>query len=232
MHERCSKHRKRRDADGRLVPCNAQPVRGLDACRRHTGVTLEQARAKGERRLALGRAMGEAGRMLEAMGGIRSESADPLRTLTTAVAVAAAMVEVFTDLVAGLSLSGVRIELVDETDPDGPRRAVFDPHAVVGPNHLGDLGVHPYVELLRQWTAEAARISKLALDAGVSERQMRLAERDVRQLAAGYRAFVVDLVDELVAAGVERQVVDRVVAAKAPALMRRALEQAGEAEAG
>jgi hypothetical protein len=47
--------------------------------------------------------------------------------------------------------------------------------------------------LLTDWTEKAARISKLALDAGIEERQIKLAERQGEAIIAAIRAVVIGL---------------------------------------
>lgn len=205
-HPKCARHRKRREA-GSKVPCGGHRIRGLDVCRMHAGTDGATARAKGERRLALDRAIGLVGQLADELGLVVSaDAADSTATLLEAVARARQMARVCDELVAGL------------TD-------------VAGPDHLGDLRTHPYVELQRHWNAEAAKVSKAALDAGISERQMQLAEAHVRTMAAAFRAFVVHLVDALVAAGADVELVRRVVGEQAPALMRKAIEAARSEEA-
>jgi len=84
----------------------------------------------------------------------------------------------------------------------------------------GDLGRE-----LREWTREAARLSKLALDAGFERRQVELAEATAGQLA-GALQFAVDAV---VAAFTERGVAAALAAEVAElsrGLMRSAIEQA------
>lgn len=49
-----------------------------------------------------------------------------------------------------------------------------------GRNHLGDGAMHVLEGELRSWTAELARVSKAAIDAGVEERQVRLEEAQFR----------------------------------------------------
>lgn len=44
--------------------------------------------------------------------------------------------------------------------------------ALADPDHQGNLGSHPFVGEYRTWTLEHARACKLALDAGVEERQV------------------------------------------------------------
>lgn len=202
--------------------CRRASTPGATVCHFHGGAAPQVKRAAA-RRLALGRAMGEAGRLLDELGSISAESADPTVTILEAVARARQMALLFDELVAGLETKA-KASIVDG-------EVVVSSQGIVGPDHLGDLRVHPYVELQRHWNGEAAKVAKAALDAGISERQMQLAEANVRRMAAAFRAFVVHLVDALVAAGLPAEQLRAVVGEQAPALMRRALEAARTEEA-
>ena len=199
--------------------CKRTAIPGGTVCRYHGG-SAPQVRRSAERRLARDRAYGEAGRLMELMGESTAESADPLSTLLEAVARSRMMARAFEVLVAELDTAN-RIEVSE--DEDGGR---YIKPGVLALTHLGDLTTHPYVEQLRTWTVEAARISKLALDAGVEERKVQLAEEQGNLLGQVLRGFVEGLVEELAAAGLDATTVRTVVAERAPVLMRRAVAMA------
>jgi hypothetical protein len=48
--------------------------------------------------------------------------------------------------------------------------------ALLGPDHTGDLAPHALLRLLKEWTDLQARTAKMALDANVDERRLRLTE--------------------------------------------------------
>lgn len=96
-----------------------------------------------------------------------------------------------------------------------------------GPNRLGDVVPHVAVDLLAQWTDKSARVSKLAIDAGLEERRTALSERQGEMLAAVLRTLLASLSAALVAAGLAEGVVQRVMVEDAPKLVRGALSVAG-----
>ena len=57
--------------------------------------------------------------------------------------------------------------------------------------------INPWVKLYQEERDRLVRVSKLAIDAGVAERQVRLAEEQARQLAAVLRAILTDLGHDL-----------------------------------
>jgi hypothetical protein len=57
--------------------------------------------------------------------------------------------------------------------------------------------VNVWVRLYQEWHDRLVRVSKLAIDAGVEERQVRLAERQAQQLAKVIRAILTDLGHDL-----------------------------------
>ncbi len=97
-----------------------------------------------------------------------------------------------------------------------------------GPNHLGDAVPHVAVDLLGQWTDKSARISKLAIDAGLDERRVKLAERQGEMLAQVLRGFLESLQSALVAAGAPESLVCQVWSNEVPGIVRLALQQASE----
>jgi hypothetical protein len=57
--------------------------------------------------------------------------------------------------------------------------------------------VNVWVRLYQEWHDRLVRVSKLAIDAGVAELQVRLAEKQAQQLAAVIRAILTDLGHDL-----------------------------------
>ena len=70
---------------------------------------------------------------------------------------------------------------------------VSDLQALYGPNHLGDGAPHVLVQMWNQERDRAARFAKLALDAGVVERQVRISEQQGAMLAKVIEATFFDL---------------------------------------
>lgn len=64
----------------------------------------------------------------------------------------------------------------------GLQVAKLGPDGLVGPDHLGDLRQHPTVVQYREWNGEAARLGRMAVEHGLDERRVELAEEDARRL--------------------------------------------------
>lgn len=89
------------------------------------------------------------------------------------------------------------------------------------------VGNQPHVafDLLDQWNDRSARISKLAIDAGLEERQVALSERQGQMLADVLRALLEAIHTALVAAGAPEPVVRQVWAGEVPGIVRKALSE-------
>ena len=133
------------------------------------GGSAPQVKAAAARRVALGEVEREAVRLGWSL------DVDPLDALTEVVREAAANVAAFRSAVEQLGLrvaedGGVAV-------PDGrDGRAEARPHVLV--------------VMYAEWLDRLARFAKLALDAGVDERRVRLAEMEGRVLAAVVEAAV------------------------------------------
>jgi hypothetical protein len=57
--------------------------------------------------------------------------------------------------------------------------------------------VNVWVKLYQEWHDRLVRVAKVAIDAGVAERQVRLAEEQAQQLAQVIRAILIDLGHDL-----------------------------------
>ncbi len=71
-------------------------------------------------------------------------------------------------------------------------RLVSELEEIHGPNHAGDAVPHVLVQMWNQERDRAARFAKLALDAGVVERQVRLAETQGQIIAQIFTAVLDD----------------------------------------
>ncbi|HZQ85825.1 MAG TPA: hypothetical protein VFA83_13345 [Acidimicrobiales bacterium] len=179
---------------------------GIDVCWKHGGAA-GQVRRKARRRMEQLRLEGEIGALLEEIG---VEAAHPVDVLLDVVHQAHSMATLCGWLVAGLSSS--------PTDADGKAT-----EAIYGDDHLGDARPHVLVEMHRKWLETAARSSKLAIEAGVAERQIRLAEEQAGQLAAVLRNVTSELFAMLLSAGVDAELVGRLQRDELPAIARAQL---------
>lgn len=154
--------------------CRRYPTRGASVCYYHGGA-IPAVKAAAARRLARERLDGDLGKLL---AELEMDAADrhPVAVLLDAVARASAMTEVLGSLLGGLRAA-----------PDAEGNG-----GLYGPDHLGDGRPHVLVEMYAQWTDRAARAAKLALDAGVDERKVRIREAEARQMAGVLSAVFAD----------------------------------------
>jgi hypothetical protein len=68
---------------------------------------------------------------------------------------------------------------------------------IYGPDHLGDLRMHPLVVELHRWTSEEAKQRKLAIDAGITERQLAITEKAYSELGAILRGSLEGALDAM-----------------------------------
>ncbi len=176
-------------------PCGAIPVRGLDACRRHTGKSLAKARAQGEVRLAVLR------------WDVDQPTVDPGETLLRLVTVTAGRAQWLAELLHQAYEAAERLRTVDvipgvDDDTDAGADAARDldevlarggVSALIGKTYAADKngGIFATGEAIRGLAALEQAERKLAADmaakaiaAGIAERQVRLAERQAEMIAA------------------------------------------------
>jgi hypothetical protein len=132
---------------------------------------------------------------------------DPLDGLLLCVQLAAAEVAYFTRRIAALdpgAVSGRSIRVTRRRKADGDKELELTP---------ADPQLHIWIRARQDATDRLARYSKMAIDAGIAERQVRLAEQwgDIM-----VRAFRV-LLDGLILTPEQKQ--------RAPSLVRTALAQ-------
>lgn len=159
-------------------PCGRWAIAGGTVCPSHGGFA-PQVRAAAARRLRAEQLDADLDALL---AELESSAADrsPVDVLLDAVHRAAAMVQVLGALVGRLR-------------PDGSRQRIDgDEDHLWGPNHLGDGAPHVVVEMYATWLDRAARASKLAIEAGVEERLVRLAEEQGALVADLLRAVFDD----------------------------------------
>lgn len=142
-------------------PCKAWAIKGLDKCRVHCGEKLEKAKAKGAKNLALKKV----GEMLAAVRKVSADDVNPLDELLGVIAEEAREMALLTDLVGDLETE----EAQDKS--------------LYGPNHTGDQVPHVLKKMLDDTRDRLAKHCKMALDAGVAERQVQIAEEQGAQIA-------------------------------------------------
>lgn len=173
MHPRCKGH------NHAGMPCMAPPMREQDVCRVHGG-SSPQAKARAEA-IAVRR---RAAAMLTGYG-IELHNVDPLTALSNEVSRAAAAVQFYGMLVAELRIPDAQqpmSELGDVVgvDDDGNPVLASNMAAVYGRDHKGDGAPHVLVRLWNEERDRLARMCKMALDAGIDQRMIDLAESEAR----------------------------------------------------
>lgn len=151
-------------------PCNRWAIKGGKVCPMHGG-SAPQVKAAAARRLAIVKVQEY---MTNQNDGL--PLVDPLKGLLRQIQLSARMVEILTSLVNDLEV--------------GEEGRTFHPleNRLVVANHQGDMRQHVFVQMYGEWSDRHARHCKMALDAGVAERQVQIAEEQgqliVRLLAA------------------------------------------------
>lgn len=166
----CSAHLKGTDPP---EPCGRNPTKGMKVCRPH-GAASPKAIAARDQKLALMTANGE---IADLMRECDIPDQHPIDGLLEVVRVSGSMMRLLTIKVGELAEDPSVQEVLVETaggDLGTRRRAGED--AFWGLNHQGEMVPHTYVSLLRIWTERYERACKTALEAGIEERRIRLAE--------------------------------------------------------
>lgn len=180
-------------------PCRNHAVKGASVCRMHGG-SAPQVRRAGIVRAARLEAHSIAERMV-ARAGV---DADPVEHLLESLHRSAALVEVWGVMVAALDEHAeqqahangtLRGELgYTEADHDSPDELHVVSHdALLALNRSGMATIHPYVTEYQQALERRARFAKLCIDAGIAERQVRIAEQQGQLLAQVIRGILTDL---------------------------------------
>lgn len=153
--------------------CGLPPIAGGFVCRSHGGA-LTKTKVAAAARLSLMAAEGE---IAELMRQCDIPEQHPIDGLLEVVRVSGSMMRLLTIKVGELA-EDPEIEdvLVEGKDGDLSTKKVAGVDAFWGLNHLGEQAPHVYVGLLRIWTERYERACKTALEAGIEERRVRLAE--------------------------------------------------------
>lgn len=154
--------------------CRAFAVHGATVCVAHGGKAPQVRRAAARRRLRDG-ALAEGRRLLEGLGGRLDIT--PEEALLGQVHEAAANVAVLRAEISGLGIAVAHEGAIAIPE----QRIEWDK----GGTHV-PARVHVLVDLYNTERDRLARFAKLAIDAGVAERQVRIAERQAEQLGAAF----------------------------------------------
>lgn len=206
IHETCRAHVRARGKDGkpprperlrkRGDPCGRHALEGQMTCGVH-GAAQETARAKGRRRVAKERALGEVGQLIAETLAIAEATAKP-EQLGQALDHAYAMWLGFRWLLDELPIESKWSYIEHTSDSGSVQRFVkVDTEGLVGPDAQGVQRLHAYEEGMRYWLALHGKLLKTAADIGLEERRQRFAEDQVRTIGAAIRSIVAGLGREL-----------------------------------
>ena len=154
-------------------PCKKSPIAGHDVCRTHGGA-LTKTRIAASERLALMSAQGE---IADLMRECDIPDQHPIDGLLEVVRVSGSMMRLLTIKVGELREEPVVREVLVETKDGGlDTKRVTDGDAFWGLDSKEEMVPSVYVQLLRIWTERYERACKTALEAGIEERRIQLAE--------------------------------------------------------
>lgn len=177
--------------------CKQYCLRGGRSCKSHNG-TRRQAVAKQQYRLKAAEAGARAGELLEAYTDMDVEI-HPMDGLLDAVQRSYAMMQA-----AGEMANAINEEVVDGGEA-GPK-------------------VDPILDFYKQTMRDHATLCKLALDAGIDERRLGLAQNQGQRIQDIIKAFVTGMFRELTDAGVDTTTLAFFRNNRVAPLMREAFE--------
>lgn len=158
---------------GKTMPCSRPPIAGGFVCRTHGGA-LEKTKIMAAQRLALMSAQGE---IADLMRECDIPEQHPVDGLLEVVRVSGSMMRLLTIKVGELAENPTITEvLVEGKDGSLSTKRVANDEAFWGLNSRGEMTPSIYVQLLQVWTERYERACKTALEAGIEERRIRLAE--------------------------------------------------------
>ncbi|MFN2347830.1 MAG: hypothetical protein ABR616_19220 [Dermatophilaceae bacterium] len=157
----------------RTKPCKKNPIAGHHVCRTHGGA-LKKTQIAAQERLALMAAEGE---IADLMRECDIPEQHPIDGLLEVVRISGSMMRLLTIKVGELKEDPQVSEvLVEGYRGELSTKKIATDDAFWGVNASGDMVPHTYVGLLRVWTERYERACKTALEAGIEERRIQLAE--------------------------------------------------------
>jgi hypothetical protein len=159
----------------------------MTVCRTHGGA-LKKSQAAAQSRIAMMDAMGE---IADLMRECDIPEQHPVEGLLEVVRLSGAMTRMLTLKVGELKEEPeVREVLIEHSNGDLSTKLVADPDGFWGFDSKGDRVPHLYVQMLKQWSERYERACKTCLDAGIAERQVRLAEDQGELIATAVRGIL------------------------------------------
>lgn len=187
VHRRCGGHVVRAGED---IPCGGAPPAGQWRCGRHA-TAAEKAEIVDVD--AMVKEFVPIGELLKKCS-VTVRGRTYIESLEDALHRANSMVMLLHMLINTLPAATDYREVVEaEGTPRETTRFIADRPGMVGPDHEGDLAVHPYMALYREWVGMQGQLSKVAADLGLTERQIEIQEVHVRIMATTLAAILGDL---------------------------------------
>lgn len=178
-------------------PCTKYPIGGGHVCDTHGGRAPQVRRAAAERATRKNYEARATAALVSLGGSVRPEE-HPIDGLLREIQISAQAVEYYANAIAELDLPdpindvGPLADVVGVDEEGDP--ILRQPYGkLYGRSASGDLGIHPLVKLWNEERDRHARICKLAIDAGISERLVAMAERTGHQVAV----VIVGVIDAL-----------------------------------
>lgn len=168
-HTACSAHLT---GSGKTIPCTKAPLKGMTVCRTHGGA-IKASQVAAQQRIALMTAQGE---IAELMRECDIPEQHPIDGLLEVVRVSGAMMRLLTVKVGELKEEPLVKEVLVEKGESLRTKLVADSDAFWGLNAREEMVPSIYVQLLQTWTERYERACKTALEAGIEERRIQLAE--------------------------------------------------------
>lgn len=188
VHKRCGGHVQR---SGEEVPCGGAVAPGQWRCTtRHATATEKAEIIDVESMVKEFKPIGELLRKCS----VTVRGRTYVESLEDALHRANTMVMMLYMLIETLPAASQVDEIVEaEGTPRETTRFVQRTAGMVGPDHEGDLGVHPYVTLYKDWVQTQGQLSQIAEKLGLTDRQIQVQEAHVRIMAATISGILSDL---------------------------------------
>lgn len=167
--------------------CRRPAARGSNVCHMHGAGGRGTVQRQHAERRAVRMEAHERARRMAVRAGVDTH---PIDHLLDSLHQAAAMVAIYGEMVADLDHAG---EITAgqtpgrqrgwadrglDVGPDGKVRQHVDMDPLLVQTSDKTVQLHPFVAEYRHWVSERAKLAKIALDAGVEERRVQLAERE------------------------------------------------------
>lgn len=187
-HSFCSSHGKGGD------PCGSPPLEGSWLCSSHGGRAVTEMGALAPEQVdSLIDTYAQIGPLLK-QAKVSTRGRSYTESIQDGLQRANAMVAMLEVLVSTLAARArFHTNLIGEGGPKERETYEVTTEGLIGPNHEGDLQAHPWVILLKEWTALQVQFASKASDLGLIERQVRVQEAQVSVVAEALMGVLSDL---------------------------------------